>query len=202
LPPEQEIVKFILFLLKNFDTMKNILMAAVVMSGLLVTGCDAPDENTNTIVANTSDSNARIVGTDMHPYCWFNENTLQKEVVHTRPWASKLTENFPDSYGFRGYFKDMGVTMPVNIEINFWAYFPEKNIRSSLVIGVDSADNQVAWIGVELKDSIREAKTWQRLHINIATPAKAGMDDRLTIYVWSNEKKEMYVDDFEVKFTY
>lgn len=148
------------------------------------------------------DSNVRILSSDLQPNCWFNENTLQKEVYHTQPWASKLDSTWTDSYGFRSSFSDLGKGIPKSINIGFWGLFTNPKSDTKLVIGIDSVTTQVFWAGIDLKDSVKEANVWREFNYTMVVPPNLRPDDRLTVYVWSFDKQLLYVDDLKISLVY
>jgi hypothetical protein len=181
--------------------MKRSLYLFLLVPFLAFYACEPTDETADEN-ADKVDSNMRILATDMYPNCWFNEQTLQNEVVHSKPWASKVDSTWSDSYGFRTALKDLGKEIPKSFTVNFWGLFPTPNSDTKLVIGIDSLTTQVFWAGIDLKDSVKEANVWREFTITLATPPNLRPDDRLTIYIWSFDKKILYVDDLKVSFTY
>ncbi len=182
--------------------MKNVVKLLLFASVAAFISCEAPDATENDNKAGEQDSNAYVISTPMYPECWINEHTLQREVVHTPPWASKIDSSWQDSYGYRDFFRNAGPQMPKLINVSFWALFPKTEIDAKLVVGIDSMETQTFWVGIELKDSIKTANEWQKFNISLGTPAKTGPDHRLTVYVWGFDKQRMYVDDFAVSYTY
>lgn len=182
--------------------MKSISYFIAMLAIVLFASCGSSSEDDKKTKVNPEDANARVIASDVHYYCWFNEHTLQKGIVHSKPLASKIDSVYPDSYGFRGYFRDLGDNVPKGVRVSFWTYWKETGANAKLVFGVDSADVNTFWVGMDLIDTVKTANQWQRVNCYLNFPKKTRMDDKLTVYLWSVDKKEMYMDDLELKFIY
>lgn len=182
--------------------MKSFTYFIAMIAVAFLASCGSSPEEDKKVKANPEDANARVLSSDMYFNCWFNEHTLQKGMVHSKPMASKLDSANTDSYGFRGYIRDLGDNVPKGVKISFWTLWKQTGVNAKLVLGIDSAETSKFWAGVDLIDTVKTANQWQQVKCYLNFPKKTKMDDRVTIYVWSIDKKEMYVDDMELKFIY
>jgi hypothetical protein len=181
--------------------MKKQLYFFFLIAACTLAACEPPPEGEDLDPTQLA-ANEFKISSEMHPDCWFNTHTLQKEVYHSRPWASKMNESWEYSYGFKSLFKDINDKMPKKIDISFWALFPKTGMDSKLVIGIDSVETNIFWVGISLTDSIKQTNEWQQIHYTLFPPVKAGLDDKLTVFVWSFDKQLLYIDDLDLKFTY
>jgi|WetSurMetagenome_2_1015567.scaffolds.fasta_scaffold321327_2 hypothetical protein len=177
----------------------NLLLVAVLLG--LFCSCD-PANNSNQQAGTMTDSNTRVLSSDLYPNCWFNEHTLQKQVVHSKPFASKTDSVWSDSYGFRGYFGDLGDKIPKFVVIDFWTLFTRTALKADLFVSIDSIGKSKLWTGANLIDSVKTANQWQNIHCQFTLPQNLLPSDQITIYVSNHEKKNIYVDDFVIKFLY
>ncbi len=175
------------------------ILLAVIILGMFAS-CDPTTEKD---AANAAiDSTSRTISSSAMPNCWINEESLQREVFHSAPYASRLDTAWQYSYGIRAMVKDLSNELPKSVDVSFWAMMPATGINSTLVLSVDSVDKNKAWVGLSLKDSIKTANQWKLIKANIPMPAQVTMDDKVTIYIWSVDQKLMYIDDVDFKFIY
>ena len=122
--------------------------------------------------------------------------------MHTPPYASRVDTAFPFSYGFSGFLRDISEVSPRAIVVNFWTYFPRTGINANLVVSVDSAAKIKSWTGWSLLDSVKTASQWQQIRCKFALPGNMKPDDKISVYIWCPDRKEIFVDDLAVKFLY
>jgi hypothetical protein len=176
--------------------MKKYILFLLSLSTMLF-ACNDADKKTDEAQAN---NNERVIASTCEPNYWFNEQTLQSEVVHSAPFASKLDTTYNESYGFRSLCSRINNGIPRFVHVNFWAQFPTKDVTAKLVVSVDSVGKNKFWLGQDLKDSIKELNTWQRFNMQFTLNQNLSPEDQITIYVWSFDKKLLYIDDLELKF--
>lgn len=177
--------------------MKKYLIFLLSLSTLLL-ACDDEDKAKEVAQVNNPE---RVIESKCDPNYWINERTLQSEVVHSAPYASRLDTAFNESYGFRSLCSQIGEGIPRFVQVNFWAQFPAKDIAAKLVVSVDSVGKNKFWLGQDLKDSIKAINTWQKFNMKFTLNTNLSPEDQITVYVWSFDKKLLYIDDLELRFT-
>jgi hypothetical protein len=182
--------------------MKKNFINLLIIILLFIAGCDHTQEQKGNISAFGADSNARILQSDIYPNCWIGQNSLQKEVFRSKPWASKIDSATTDSYGFRGFVMDLGENIPKFVVVDLWTLFSKTDLKADLILSVDSVSKQKFWGGASLIDSIKTAGEWRNIHCKFTLPAQLSPEDQITIYVWNHENEPIYVDDFAVEFLY
>jgi len=179
--------------------MKNILFVFLIGFMLLVVSCDFDNEKVNT-QKDTIVTKGRTFQTDMYPDCWINKFTLQKAVVHTPPYASRIDPAFPFSYGFCSLVEDISDTIPRTMLVNFWTLFPKTRINARLVMSIDSASVNKFWTSLPLMDSVKEASVWKQLLCKFELPTALKRGEKISTYVYCPDKQEIYIDDLKVIF--
>jgi hypothetical protein len=181
--------------------MKNIVFTCLLGGMLFAASCSF-DENENSNTVDSTEKTIRTYQTDMYPDCWTTESSLQKAVVHTPPFASRVDTAFPFSYGFISYFRDISDVRPQRVSVNFWTLFPKTGANANLVVTIDSVTKTIFWQSLPLMDSVKKASEWKNINCRVALPGNVGPDDKIRIYVWCPDKQEIFVDDLTVKFIY
>jgi hypothetical protein len=137
---------------------------------------------------------------DLEATGWMNLVTLTKEVAHSGRFASRIDSAMQYSFGFTEYFKNINDTLPEKVDASLWILFPKTGIKCDLVVSIDSVGKNIFWSGLPLGDSITKANEWKEIKASIALPANIMSTDKISIYVFCNEKKTLYVDDLKITF--
>jgi hypothetical protein len=161
--------------------------------------CNPPESESDSV---ESDGNYRKFTTEMYPNCWFNEHTLQDEIALSGRYASVVDTAFPFSFGFSEFVKNIDQRMPRSVLVTYSVLFPETGINPSMVVSIDSADQNRFWAGVDLKDSVSTAGEWTSLKCFLTLPRRIYPEDRVRIYLWGQGAGRFYVDDLRVEFGY
>lgn len=189
-----------LFLLSNLLCMKRIFLFSLIISACIIAACDAPQEPKNDTPVVKEDPNSVNIKTEMYPNCWFNEHTLQRTIVHSKPFASKMDSSWVDSYGLRCYLRDVVEGMPKSITIDFWALFVKNSFNAKVVVSIDSVDKSKFWVGGEIKDLVKTPDQWEQINYKLTLPPKLSPDDKITVYIMCPKENVLYIDDLTVKF--
>jgi hypothetical protein len=177
--------------------MRRILILLLI--SLLAWGCG--EDGTKTIILNQS--RIKTFSTEMLPACWFNENTLQQKVVRSGAFASRIDSVNSYSYGFKSFFAQLDSTIPRRINISLWLRAQDMDIDADLVVSIDSTDKNKFWAAVALKDSLKKSDTWQQIQCKLTLPKRViRPEDKVIVYVWGKNAKEIFIDDLSVAFEY
>lgn len=154
---------------------------------------------------NKEDKNNNKSGTvsfsnDLETSGWMNQSTVTKEFAHSGRCSSRIDSVSQFSFGFADFFYNISDIIPEKVDVNFWILCPQKEIRSNLVVSIDSIGKNIFWIGIDLKDSVPVLNQWKEVKSTINLPADILATDKISIYVWSNDKKVFYLDDLKVTF--
>jgi len=131
---------------------------------------------------------------------WINQHTLTKEAAHSGKFSSRVDSVSQYSFGFADCFSNISDTLPEKVDVDFWILCSQKEIKSNLVVSIDSIGKNIFWYGIDLKDSVQTPNQWKELKTTINLPANIMMTDKISIYVWSNDKRPFYIDDLKVIF--
>ena len=177
--------------------MKFYVCVSVISSLLLLYACGTDDQNSG-----NTEIKKRDFSTEMYPDCWINEQTLEKNIVHSGKYASHIDSAYPFSYGFCERIGNIDDMLPKKANIKVWVLYRVVGTPADLVFSIDSVQKNKFWIGIPLKDSVIKANEWTEIKCQITLPGKISPEDKIGIYVWGKAKKELYIDDLSISFEY
>jgi len=174
---------------------KFIILAVIICAIILIAACSGNKEDkTVNKPGVTSFSN------DMETTGWMNQQTLTKETAHSGKFSSRIDSVLPFSFGYADLFKNINDTLPQKVDVDFWILYPQTGIKTNLVVSIDSIGKNIFWTGIELVDSIKTPNQWKEIKGTVNLPANIMATDKISVYVWNNDKKSVYIDDLKVTF--
>lgn len=70
---------------------------------------------------------------------------------------------------------------------------------ATLVFSINHGDENYFWTGLGLKPFITETSAWNKAYFSIRLPIIKAADDKLSVYVLNNQKKNIQLDNFTIK---
>ena len=129
-----------------------------------------------------------------------NMQTLSKEVAHSGKISSAIDSLNPYSFGLNAAFSSIGDTIPMSVDVSFWAYTTKPGVNANLVFTIDSVNKGLHWEGIKLHDSIKVANQWKEIKVHLKIPKHVLPSDVIKIYVWSMDPAKCYIDDMKFVF--
>ena len=129
-----------------------------------------------------------------------DQRTLSNNVAHSGEWSSKMDANNEFSLGFVMDMKKINEKGYKKVKASAWGYLSESDAKTSFVITVDGADKPIAYSADDFRNFIKGPKTWGRITARLTLPDLKGKDAVVKVYALTSNKKEAYVDDFEIQF--
>jgi hypothetical protein len=142
----------------------------------------------------------KVFQSSLDEQSYMNMQTFSKEVAHSGKISSKIDSLNPYSFGFNNSFASISDTIPVRVDVSFWAYTTKPGINANLVFTIDSVNKGLYWEGVKLHDSIKVANQWKEIKASFKIPKKVLPTDIVKIYVWSMDPAKCYIDDMKFVF--
>jgi hypothetical protein len=126
-----------------------------------------------------------------------NLNTITLNNLISPNYVSHMDSANNYSVGFMSAVKDLHDRELSKVKVRVRYYFPGAG-SASIICTVTKGDSVLNWQGVPLEQKLG-AKKWaeQEVTFDFIKPFKD--DEQLTIYVWSPEKSELYIEDLYVK---
>jgi len=142
----------------------------------------------------------KVFQSNLDEQSYMNMHTFSKEVAHSGKISSKIDSLNPYSFGFNNSFSSISDTIPLSVDVSFWAYTTKPGMNANLVFTIDSVNKGLYWEGVKLHDSIKVANQWKEIKAQFKIPKKAIPTDIIKIYVWSIDPAACYIDDMKFVF--
>lgn len=174
---------------------KYIILAVILCVAILFVACSGNNEDKK-----ENSAGAASFSNDLESAGWMNQQTLTKETAHSGKFSSRIDSVFQYSFGYADVFKNISETLPEKVDVDFWILYPQTGIKTNLVVSIDSVGKNIFWSGLELKDSIKIPNQWKEIKATIDLPANIMATDKITVYIWNNDKKSAYIDDLKVTF--
>ncbi len=120
--------------------------------------------------------------------------------AHSGKVFSKTTAEFPYSYGFHRTLKDISEKRVKKAEFSAWVNTSTANSKGNLVLAIDTANNNIFWVGTDLKTLNVTPGKWFQVKGKATLPLNISKSADLKVYFWNTGKDAVLVDDFEITF--
>lgn len=148
----------------------------------------------------TDASKTHSYSSDMEYEKWTGAASLVSDMAHSGKFSCRVDSLNPYSFGFVENLKNINDTILPYTNISVWVNYPATGIKSNLVISIDSSGKNIFWLGIPLKDSITVANQWKEIKATVTLPENVMPDNKIVVYVWSEDKRSFYIDDLKVEF--
>jgi len=169
--------------------MKKALCYLIVVSVILTfTGCSTPQEPI--VIKNSIDETA---GWEINYY------TISEMKAHSGKFSSKIDSTYQYSVAYKELLKNMKAEDLT--KIRYSAYVLVETVPSSVtLVGAigDGINKPIGWVGVDVKDKIKNPDEWTKIEGEIAVPENYADNIKFGCYLFSPNKEVAYVDDFEI----
>jgi len=177
--------------------MKNLqLLSVIICATILFAACSGKKDD----VKNSDLSAPGVFYSNLEATGWMNQFTLSKDAAHSGRYSSRVDSVNQFSFGFKETVSIIGDTIPKKANIDFWVLYPQAGIKSTIVLSVDSCEKNIFWFGTPLIDSVKTTAKWQQIKASVNLPENIMPTDKISVYVWNNDKKTFYIDDLTVSF--
>jgi hypothetical protein len=69
-----------------------------------------------------------------------------------------------------------------------------------IVCSIDGTIRSVFWTSYDMKNSIKNLNTWEKVSTTIKLPERRGKNTELRVYIWNPNPDPVYIDDVEICF--
>jgi hypothetical protein len=155
---------------------------------LLLAGCSNSPKETYDLFINDMEMNR----------AWINEGTTQKtDQAYSGSFVSVIDNNSPYGIGYREVIDNF--PHPFNaVEIKCMVRGSENKSHFCVALGIDSLGTPKYWKG-ETVDSLVVKDEWQEVKVRFVIPPNTSPKNTLSVYVMTDDKNKIMVDDFQVK---
>jgi hypothetical protein len=173
--------------------MKNILILLLIAAAL-VTGCRKKKVPAKDVV----------YFNDAEQYIgWSGYGTL-KQVPgggHSGAYASVTDTMVQYSLGLRETYSKIKEAETKTISVTSWIQMKDSTAKGCMVVSIDEAGKSLDWKCFPVETVIKEVNKWQEMKFKYSLPGDLPPGAVITIYLWNTGKKEIWIDDIEVKLS-
>lgn len=132
---------------------------------------------------------------------WINVQTIGKFGGHEDDYCSKLDSINEYSYGFKKLVSEISPFPIKKVKVSCWVKLEDLTKKVSFVVSLDANNKSVFWIGNEINPLVKEPNKWVKVEFENAFPEYNPSETTFGTCVWSVDKKIVFVDDIEIKFS-
>ncbi len=127
---------------------------------------------------------------------------VTREVVRTGIWSATFNEYHDFCCRAEKMVWDFPPNqVPVKMMASGWINFPDSVTEGiKLVFSAEREGVSLKWEGTDLTTLINKADSWQPFSVTYEIPSRLPGDTRLLFYIWNPGKREIFVDDLNVRF--
>ena len=167
---------------------RNLFFVTIAVIVFMLTSCSEPQEPT--VIKNSVDE---VAGWGM------NYSTLSQVKVHSGTLSSRVDSVNQYSVGYKDFVKNFKVENVSKIRYSAWVLVETVPSSVSLVGALgDGVNKPIAWVGIEVRDKIKNPNEWVRIEGEISVPEEYAENIKFNTYLFSPNKEVAYVDDFEI----
>ncbi len=170
---------------------KKIFVIAVV-SILMFSSCGKKKENPDGLVLKNDID--MLIG-------WMPGNpTIIKGEGHSGKYLCKVDSAFEYSYGYSCLLKDIAEKKIQAVSFSAWCKVDMLPVKDLSLVAqvVNSKGENLAWIGIPLKDFIKKPYEWTQVQGELRLPDIQPPDAVLCVYLWNPAKETAFIDDYEI----
>lgn len=138
--------------------------------------------------------------TDFESNNWDNETNIRTdELSHSGKYSQKFTDQTEYSINYIRPLMDFDSIENGIVTATVWMNAKDTATDAKLVLCFEHEGKSFEWYAADLKSFNLKPGTWQQAIISRPLPKNQAGNDVLKVYVWNTQKKNFFIDDFEVK---
>jgi hypothetical protein len=175
--------------------MKKILLFTV-LSVILFSSCNSEKkaEFTNDL-EKVSDSAKTVVNAKF----WSGPEPVVKGIAHSGVYSSKLDSSNIYSFGFKSDFATALKKTPKRVYVTLWVYSAQPNPDATVVAAINNNGKEIFWKNSAML-GVTTINEWTEISVIFDFPSNLDLKDVLSIFVWNPNKRELYIDDYDISF--
>jgi hypothetical protein len=179
----------------KFIKMKKILLFTV-LSVILFSSCNSGSEAEFT---NDLEKVSDSAKTAVNAKFWSGPEPVVKGIAHSGVFSSKLDSSNIYSFGFKSDFATALKNTPNRVYVKLWVYSLQPNPDATVVAAISNNGKEKFWKNSALL-GVRKVNEWTQVRVIFDFPSDLDLKDVLSIFVWNPNKRELYIDDFDISF--
>lgn len=130
---------------------------------------------------------------------WGSSESVVKGFAHSGDFACKLDSSTMYSFGMKTLIENVVKSTPKKVKVKLWVYSVLPNPDATIVIAVSNNGQSKYWKNSALNGVIK-AKEWTETNAIFDLPANLNAKDELSVFVWNPNKRDVFIDDFDISF--
>jgi len=128
-----------------------------------------------------------------------DEKYIQDSIVATGKYAMMMDSALEYGPTFKAKVKDIFKSTSDILNVSLLGRIAELNDDAQLVVSFDKEGNSYDWHGNSFSFFIKGKDQWKRIFLSVRLPQDVSPEDNVSIYVWNNGKKTIFIDDMQIK---
>ena len=121
--------------------------------------------------------------------------------AHSGKFVSVIDSVAPYGLGISKSFKEIGNQQTDSVLFNFWIFVKNINTDAKTICDiVDPTGKDIQWMGVPIKDKVKEANKWIEIKEVFKMPANINKENYIKLFVMNTSKDEILIDDIRITF--
>ena len=137
---------------------------------------------------------------DFEKLRWNNDSMFRTTTkVHSGNFAAHLDKEHEFSPTFQSTLSDINFKKGCVIDVSVWINATKIPLDANLVLSIDDKEKNLLWRGVNTKDILKQADSWQQVFLSCVLKDDFNGNEIVKAYVWNSGKADFYMDDLEMK---
>jgi len=137
---------------------------------------------------------------------WLNENTVistNEPPAHSGEYACVTNDTLPYSYTYKEIVKNINGKIPKMVTYSGWVYTTVANPNFAIICSINENNKQYDWKAVPLDKELSQTGKWVEFSSNFYFDKKPlKPEHEIGIFAWNQSKKDVYIDDLKITFSY
>ncbi len=136
---------------------------------------------------------------------WGNEKSvirMTEPIAHSGEYACATNDTMEYSYSFSELFKNLNKGVPKMAVVSGWVYSTVASPKLGVIVDIKENNELYNWKVVPLTDILQESGKWIEFKANYYFDKALNPEQKVSIFMWNQAKKPIYIDDLQITFTY
>lgn len=130
-----------------------------------------------------------------------SEGTIVDSKIFSGNKAVRLEGALEYSPTFKAKVGDILKTPDDIINVSLMGYLATADAEAQVVIAFENKGENLSWSSNKFSYFLKQPTKWGKVFFSLRLPEKISKQDLVSIYVWDNSKKLVFIDNIEVKIT-
>jgi hypothetical protein len=137
---------------------------------------------------------------------WLNENhviNMSEPPAHSGTYACISNDTTEYSYTYKEILKNINGKVPRMATFSGWVYTTVSNPNFAIICSIDKKGVTYDWKAYPLDEELSKTGKWTEFSATFYFDDKPlKPEHEIWLYAWNQSKKNVYIDDLKITFTY